>query len=150
MDEIDWQIVELLQADGRLSFRQLAARIHLSPAAATARVHALETLGVITGYRAVVDPAAAGRNVRAIVRLTGSGPTTRTIAKATEIAASDPAVRSMHQVLGDCDAVLYVEAGSIHELDSLVTELGDHGRTTTSLVVESPVDDKPVGPPRRR
>jgi Lrp/AsnC family leucine-responsive transcriptional regulator len=144
MDEIDWQIIGHLQDDGRLSFRQLADRVHLSPAAATARVHALEEQGVITGYRAVIDPAVAGRSVEAIVRLVGNGSTTRSIAKATEIARRHPAVRRMHQVLGDCDAIFHVDAASLQELDQLVTALGDYGRTTTALVVDSPVEDKPV------
>ncbi len=144
MDEIDWQIVDHLQVDGRLSFRQLGERVHLSPAAVTARVHALESAGVITGYRAVIDPAAAGRTIQAIVRLVGSGATTRAIAKATEIARKDPSVRRMHQVLGDCDAIFYVEAETIQGLDALVTRLGDFGQTTTTLVVETPIDDKPL------
>lgn len=143
MDETDWKIVEALQADGRLSFRQLADEIHLSPAATTARVHSLEERGVITGYRAVIDPAAIGRTVRGIIRLTGSGTTNRSIKQAEEVAANHPAVRRMHQVLGDCDAIAYVEATDLAEIDDLVTQLGDYGQTTTTLVVQSMVMDKP-------
>lgn len=142
MDETDWKIVEALQVDGRLSFRQLADEIHLSPAATTARVHALEQRGVITGYRAVIDPHAIGRTVRGIIRLTGSGATTRSIAQAESVALAHPAVRRFHQVLGDCDAIVYVEAVDLTELDDLVTQLGDHGQTTTTLVVQSRVMDK--------
>ncbi len=143
MDETDWKIIEALQADGRLSFRQLADLVHLSPAATTARVHALEERGVITGYRAVIDPMAIGRTVRGIIRLTGSGTTNRSIKQAEEVAAAHPAVRRMHQVLGDCDAIAYVEATDLAEIDDLVTQLGDYGQTTTTLVVQSMVMDKP-------
>lgn len=143
MDEIDWSIVELLQADGRLSFRQLAEKVNLSPAATTARVHALEQSGVIAGYRAVIDPKAIGRDVRAVVRLTGSGATSQAASRTEELALNHPAVRRAHQVLGDCDTVIYVEATSLAEVDDLVTELGRFGQTMTTLVVSSAVMDKP-------
>ncbi len=147
MDDIDWQIVESLQADGRMSFRHLAELVSLSPAATTARVHALEQRGVIVGYGALIDPEAIGRSVRGIIRLTGSAITTRSMNQAEQLATRHPAVRRFHQVLGDCDAILYVEASDLAELDDLVTQLGDHGQTTTTLVVSSTVMDKPFANP---
>lgn len=61
IDETDRQILRLLQEDARLSFRELARRVGVSTPTAAARVRALESLGVIRGYRAVLDPALLGR-----------------------------------------------------------------------------------------
>lgn len=58
LDDLDWRILEHLQQDGRMTFTELARRVNLSAPATTERVRRLEQLGVITGYAAVVDPAA--------------------------------------------------------------------------------------------
>lgn len=67
LDETDLRILEALQADGRLSNVDLAARIGLSPSPCLRRVRRLEEEGVIRGYRAVLDPARLGLGVRAFV-----------------------------------------------------------------------------------
>jgi Lrp/AsnC family leucine-responsive transcriptional regulator len=61
IDETDRAILTLLQADARLSFREIARRAGVSTPTAAARVRMLESLGVIRGYRAVLDPAVLGR-----------------------------------------------------------------------------------------
>jgi len=61
MDAIDRSILRELQADGRLTNQELAARVGLTPSPCLRRVRQLEDDGVIRGYRAVVDPAALGR-----------------------------------------------------------------------------------------
>jgi DNA-binding Lrp family transcriptional regulator len=61
MDAIDRRILCELQADGRLTNQELAARVGLTPSPCLRRVRQLEDDGVIRGYRAVVDPAALGR-----------------------------------------------------------------------------------------
>lgn len=69
MDATDRLIVEALQADGRMSMRALAARVHISRANAYTRVARLERDGVITGYTALVDPARYGYGLSAYVYL---------------------------------------------------------------------------------
>ena len=55
LDRIDLKILDVLQADGRITNRDLAAKVALSPSACLARVRALETSGVISGYRAALS-----------------------------------------------------------------------------------------------
>jgi DNA-binding Lrp family transcriptional regulator len=61
MDAIDRSILRELQADGRLTNQELAARVGLTPSPCLRRVRQLEDDGVIQTYRAVVDPVAVGR-----------------------------------------------------------------------------------------
>src|SRR5262245_28838344 len=58
MDELDRAILRQLQTDGRLTNVELAERVRLSPSPCLRRVRALETAGIIRGYRADVDPVA--------------------------------------------------------------------------------------------
>lgn len=69
IDEIDRRIIGALQLDGRLTWRELADRVHLSPTSVGDRVRRLERAGVITGYRAVLDPSAVGKGFRAVVEV---------------------------------------------------------------------------------
>ena len=56
IDAVDQQLIDLLRANGRASYAELARQVGLSSPAVTERVAKLEASGVITGYRAVVDP----------------------------------------------------------------------------------------------
>lgn len=67
MDEIDRTIVNLLRADGRTSYAELARRVGLTAPSVQDRVAKLEKNGVITGYQAVVDPEAIGLGITALI-----------------------------------------------------------------------------------
>ncbi|MDA2807609.1 Lrp/AsnC family transcriptional regulator [Nocardiopsis suaedae] len=67
LDAIDREILDQLSRDGRLSNVELARRVGLTPPPCLRRVKRLEEAGVITGYRARVDPAALGRGLEVIV-----------------------------------------------------------------------------------
>lgn len=69
IDDRDRRILELLQADSRLSTQALAEAVGMSASAAWRRVKALEEAGVITGYGARVDPRAAGQGFHAILHI---------------------------------------------------------------------------------
>ena len=65
MDKIDREIIRLLQVDGRASYTDLGAAVHLSANAAAERVRRLLQDGTIVGVHAVVDPAALGMTIEA-------------------------------------------------------------------------------------
>ncbi len=67
LDDIDRTIVALLQTDGRVTNRQIAAAAGIAPSTAIERVRSLHARGIITGYRAEVDLAATGRPVQALI-----------------------------------------------------------------------------------
>jgi Lrp/AsnC family leucine-responsive transcriptional regulator len=72
MDDIDRTILGELVSNGRASYRRLGALTGLSANAAADRVRRLVNAGAITSFTAVVDQAAAGRGLSALidVRLT--------------------------------------------------------------------------------
>ena len=67
MHPTDWQIIQILQEDGKTTYGDLGKRVGLSQAAVHERVKKLEARGVIKGYRAVVDANALGYGVIAFV-----------------------------------------------------------------------------------
>jgi Lrp/AsnC family leucine-responsive transcriptional regulator len=67
MDAIDRALIEELRANARASWAELGRAVGLSGPSVTDRVQRLEQSGVITGYRAAVDPSALGLSVAALV-----------------------------------------------------------------------------------
>jgi len=69
LDRYDWQILQTLQGDGRISNQDLADRIGLSPSPCLRRVRQLEETGIIAGYRAVVNAKALGLSLLALIHI---------------------------------------------------------------------------------
>ncbi|MEU7986314.1 Lrp/AsnC family transcriptional regulator [Streptosporangium canum] len=122
MDATDRAILGLLQVEGRLSNLELAERVRLTPSPCLRRVRNLEEAGVITGYRAVVDPAAVGRGfqVLAYVELEGQDAETVT-AFETAVMEIDDVVECL-RMFGRPDYVLRVAVPDMDSYSQLCLE----------------------------
>jgi len=147
LDDTGWRLLAALQADARLSFSELGRRVGLSPPAAAERVRRLEDAGVITGYRALVDPEKAGYAISAIIRV--SAPEHQ-FARLKALAAELVEVREAHHVTGSDSLVLTVSATSVGHLETVIGELGRCGTPTTAIILSSPVAPRALAPPARR
>lgn len=131
LDDQDWALLTELQNDARVSYAELARRVALSPSAVTERVRRLESLGVITGYHAAVDPGRIGLGVQAVVRLkypgTAHQPLRRLIADRPEILQCD-------RVTGEECYVIRLATRSMTHLEAVVDELARLGSLTTNVV----------------
>lgn len=67
LDALDREILFHLRKDGRLSNVELARRVGLTPPPCLRRVKRLEETGVLSGYRAVIDPVAVGRALEVFI-----------------------------------------------------------------------------------
>jgi len=67
LDRIDRHILELMQANGRISNLDLAEQVGLSPTPCARRVKRLEESGLIIGHVTLLDPQALGLNLTAVV-----------------------------------------------------------------------------------
>jgi Lrp/AsnC family leucine-responsive transcriptional regulator len=140
-DEINFRILEELQADGRLTMAELGRRVNLSPPAVAERVQRLEEAGVITGYHAVIDPKAIGYPLAAVVRV---APATRQLEKIREIARETPEVVECHRITGEDCFFLKLHLRTIDDLERILDRFTPYGRTTTSLVHSSAVENRPL------
>ena len=120
MDKIDREILRTLELDGRCSFTDLGAAVHLSANAAAERVRRLLESGAIVGIHAVVDPAALGCTIEAQIDVK-LRPTTS--ADAFERAIRDvPQVSTATLVTGSFDYALRVACSDRADL-AAVTEM---------------------------
>ena len=136
LDTTDRQIIAELAKDGRISFAELGRRVSLSSPAVTERVRRLEQTGVITGYRAEIDPRALGYSLTAIVRVK---PAVRQLSKIAELAADIPQIEECLRITGEDCFYMKLHLGSIEELPSVLDQFLLYGETTTSIVNATPV-----------
>jgi DNA-binding Lrp family transcriptional regulator len=146
IDAKDRQILHELSRDGRISNLELAARVALSPSACLRRVQALEAAGIITGYRAVLDPVKMGVGFTAYLTV-GLGEHSKRAQEAFERAISrSPEVRECHNITGNVEYLLRVEAADLVAYKRFHTDvLGDIPQVatiTTHVVMASPKDDR--------
>ncbi len=121
MNVTDSEILRLLRDDGRLSWRDLGAAVGLSANAAADRVRRLRREGVITGFTALVDPAAGGRRLEALVGVV-LAPGTDSDEFAIAAARLEPVTEVLH-LAGAPDYQLRVACSDTAELDQLLRAL---------------------------
>ncbi|MFF4136408.1 Lrp/AsnC family transcriptional regulator [Streptomyces mirabilis] len=131
---MDRDILALLQTEGRLTGAEVGRRVGLSQPAASARIQRLEKNGVITGYRAEVDPSALGLNIHAIIRLR---TTHAQLSRALDLAAKIPEVVSTLRVTGEDCLIFDVHCPQAARLEEVVDALARYGPATTSLVLRA-------------
>jgi Lrp/AsnC family leucine-responsive transcriptional regulator len=142
LDGVNRRLLEELQANGRLSVAELGRRVSMSPPAVADRVQRLERAGVITGYRAEIDPTAVGFPIAAVVRIR---PAPGQLSKIPEVARETDEVAECHRITGEDCYLLKLHLRSIGELEELLDRFTPYGQTTTSIVHSSPVPRR--GPP---
>ena len=69
LDAVDKRILQALQAQGRITYDELASAVGLSASAALRRVKRLEEAGVITGYVALLAPERVGLGLTAYINV---------------------------------------------------------------------------------
>lgn len=141
MDEIDRKILRELSVRGRISNLDLAERIGLSPSACLRRTQELERSGVISGYRAVINPAALGKGFVAYVTV-GLNDHSKASQKAFETAMQTAGqVTECHNVTGTVEYLLRVETADLASYKRFHTEvlglLPQVNSITSYIVMES-------------
>ena len=144
-DALDREILAILQTDGRIKISELGRRVRLSPAAVTERVRRLESAGVISGYGAHVVPARLGYGIQAFIRVDPHGGYNLKHPRTLELIAR-PEIIEVHHVVGEDCWILKVALRDTVHLEEVLEEVSALGRTTTSIVLTSPVERKPLLP----
>jgi DNA-binding Lrp family transcriptional regulator len=119
-----------------VSLAELGERVSLSSPAVKRRVDRLLASGVITGFTALVDPAALGQNTEAFVEVT-------CVANMSPIAlretlAGEPAVVAAYTVTGEADALVHVRATDVGDLEMTIERIRANpqiARTKTIIVL---------------
>lgn len=141
LDDISWILLEALQENARLSYRELGERAGLTPPAVAERIRRLEQSGVVKGYRAVLDLAALGWPIIALVRLSPRPGLDETEVEDV-VLDLDNNVLEAHRVTGSEHMWVKLAASSLEDLDQILGKIRTVASTTTSVRLSTLVENK--------
>lgn len=122
IDRTDLAILAALQKDGRLSNKDLAAKVDLAPSSCHERVRRLVESGAIRGFHAEVNPAALGYTIEAMisVRLQRHTRDQYDAFRAAVLALDE--VKAVHHIAGENDFLVHVMARDTDHLRDLALD----------------------------
>ena len=121
LDRIDREILFQLGRDGRLSNVELARRVGLTPPPCLRRMKRLEDAGVITGYHAILDPAAVGRALEVFVDVDINANDLKTVQEFETTMAGYDEVAEFRRMFGHPDYSLRVAVADHAAYEAFLT-----------------------------
>ena len=122
LDVIDHAILDVLQADGRVSNADLAESIGLSASACHRRVRRLETDGVIDHYAAMVNRQLVGRGVSVFVEISLESQREDVLDAFEDAVSNVPHVQSCHLMAGNADYLVHVTCADVADYETIHRE----------------------------
>ncbi len=139
-DALDHRILKTLQEDARISNKELAARVGLSPSACLMRVRRLESEGFIRSYEARLDIEQVASCVEVFAEVTLATHKAVTFQRfESEIDAIDEVVEC-HKVSGSCDYLLRFACRDVkryHRISDSLLERAEVKSLQTLVVLET-------------
>ncbi|MCW2926666.1 MAG: transcriptional regulator, AsnC family [Thermoleophilia bacterium] len=140
IDAVDELILGVLQDDARITNRELASRVGLSPSACLARVRALRERGIITGFAAELDLGRLGRPLQALVAIRLHTHARDVLDQFVDDLVELDETLSLFHLTGEADYLLHVAVADPEHLRDVVldrlTIRPEVAQVTTSLMFE--------------
>ena len=140
LNRTDFAILAALQNDARLSNKELAAHVGLAPSSCLERVRRLRASGVLTGFRALVEPRALGIAIQALVFVRLARHARRQVKAFRQHALSLPETVGLYHVAGQHDFIVHVGVRDSNHLRDLAmdafTSRPEVARIETHLIFE--------------
>ena len=133
LDRLDRRILEILQRDGRISNQRLSELVALSPSACLARMRRMEKEGVITGYKAQIDPSKLGPNLTVFAEITASGHDIASTRRIEAALVEIPQAIEAYQVSGSYDFLVRFLVPDMEFWTNLADELADGDLTIETI-----------------
>ncbi|TMV07766.1 Lrp/AsnC family transcriptional regulator [Ruegeria sediminis] len=150
LDRFDQAILKVLSEDGRMSIADLARRIGLSKSPTQARLKRLESEGIITGYRALVDPIRLGLDHVAFVEVRLTDTREKALAEFNAAVRRIGEIEQAHMIASNFDYLLKVRTRSMSEYRAVLAEkissLPHVGSTSTFVAMEAVKETGLLGP----
>lgn len=145
-DEIDAGIVREVSLNARATLAELSAAVGLSVSAVQSRLRRLESRGVITGYRAVLDAEAVGKPLAAFIEITPLDPAQPDTAP--EMLEHLSEIEACHSIAGDASYILFARVASPRHLEALIRDirLAAAVNTRTTVVLQTFYENRPLLP----
>lgn len=141
IDATDAAILRELYQDARLPRAELARRVGLSAPSTGERVARLEDAGIITGYRAVIDPVRMGLPLTVIIR---ARPLPGAMADMIESMRATPQIVRCDRVSGEDCFVATAHVRDVAEMEAVINRIVPFGVTNSAIVQSAPFEPRMV------
>ena len=144
LDDFDRAMLRVLATEGRIPAVDLARRVGLSQSPVQARLKRLEEAGVITGYRAVLDPIRMGQAHVAFVEVRLSDTREAALQAFNRAVLTIPEVEECHMIASRFDYLLKVRTSDISAYRRVLAERLSalpHVASTSTYVAMEAVKD---------
>ncbi|HCS11049.1 MAG TPA: Lrp/AsnC family transcriptional regulator [Clostridiales bacterium] len=137
MDQTDLKIISILQNNGRITMKELAKAVSLSPPAAAERVKKLEDTSVIQRYIAVINNDKIGKPISVLINASIKPENQEDFLKFAE---NSEEIVKCHHVTGPHSMIIKAHLREMKHLEELVREIQSYGNTETYIIMSSPID----------
>jgi DNA-binding Lrp family transcriptional regulator len=122
-DATDKKLLAAIQVNAMLTAQDLGDRLNLSPSQAARRRQRLEAEGVISRYRAELDPARIGLGVEAFIRVVMATHTEQNARDFVRMTRSQPEITGAWTLTGEADYLLRVFCADLAALNRIVQQV---------------------------
>lgn len=130
MDHTDYQILNILQEDCRITLKAIGDRVGLTAPAVSERVHRLEEKGVIQGFQIDIDRNRLDCNMTGFIF---AAPSPEKYNQFCLFCKNNPAIIEHHHLIGEFNALLRFAVRDTSELDQLLTGIKQYGDSQTAV-----------------
>lgn len=148
MDKIDRKLLNLMQRDASRTNVDMADEVGLSPSSCLRRVQRLRASGIIDRIVAILNPARAGRGIKAIVTVELKLHGEEHMRRFLDLASAEDAVSQAYAVTGESDVVLMLRLKDMEEFsdlcDRLFRDQTNVARFFTMMVIKTAKEETAV------
>jgi DNA-binding Lrp family transcriptional regulator len=119
MDDLDTAILQYLERNGRATNYEVGEAVGLSASASSRRIQALETMGAIRGYRALINDRLLGKHMTVFVRVTLERQSAPVLAAFEGAVRQTRGIVSCHLMAGQYDYMLVARVADIDDYGRL-------------------------------
>ena len=123
LDDFDLKLLTALQDNGRLTNQEVGERIGLSPSQCSRRRVALESAGLIRGYRAELAAEALGFSLLVFIHVTLAAHSGANARNFRDLVSRVDEVQEAYALTGDTDYLLKVVVRDLSNLSALVNDV---------------------------
>ena len=120
LDELDQALLRELRGNGRMAISELARRVGAAESTCHKRVGALVESGVITAFRAEVDPAALGLSIEVLISIRVHPHARRSLSRFQAYLTELPESRQVYFLAGDRDFLTRGDVFSNDQIDAYI------------------------------
>jgi Lrp/AsnC family leucine-responsive transcriptional regulator len=141
IDSLNWNILNLLQQNARISNAAIGRKVGISSPAVGERIKKMEDAGLILGYKTLVSPFRAEYQLKAIITLRAFMGKLKPFL--TKVKTYDQVI-NCYRITGNENIVMEVVLKNQKQLEGFIDELIVYGETKTQIVLSHVVAHNPI------